>query len=125
MEARGGVIGPAQDVEHLHQVVRRLVRRDLPDVEQVAAALVYLAPGQRRRQLGIGLVALGLHVDQQGHHRGAMEPQRLELGLVERGVGDGEAALRGETRQLCPPERDLVGDGGLPVAQQVGGVMLW
>ena len=49
-----------------------------------------------------------------------MVAERLQLGLVEGGVGDGEAALGGEAGQLRPAQRDLVGDGGLPVAQQVG-----
>ena len=48
------------------------------------------------------------------------KPSDVELGLVERRVGDGEAALRREARQLRPAQSDLVGDGGLPVAQQVG-----
>ena len=48
-------------------------------------------------------------------------PQHAQLGLVEGGVGDGEAALGRQARQLGGPERDLVGDGGLPVAQEIGG----
>ena len=70
MQPRGGVVDAPEDVEHLDEVVRRLVRRDLADVEQVGPALARLAPGQEPRQLRIGLVALGLHVDQQRHHGG-------------------------------------------------------
>ena len=120
MQARRRVVGAAEHVEHLHEVVGRLVRRDLPDVEQVAPALALLPSRQKARQLGIGLVALGVHVDQERDDGGALVAQRLQLGLVEGGVGDGEAALRGQARQLRPSERDLVGHGRLPVAQEGG-----
>ena len=46
--------------------------------------------------------------------------ERVELGLVEGRVGDGEAALGGEARQLRAAERDLVGHRRLPVAQEIG-----
>ena len=68
--------------------------------------------------VGIGLVALGVHVDQQRDHGGPLVAERLQLRLVEGGVGDGEAALGGEPGQLRAAERGLVGHRGLPVAQQ-------
>ena len=120
MQPGRGVVDAAEDVEHLDQVVRRLVRRDLPHVEQVGPALARLAPGQEPRQLRIGRVALGLHVDQQRHHGGPVVAQRVQLRLVEGGVGHGEAALGGQPGQLGAPQRDLVGHRGLPVAQQRG-----
>ena len=113
------VVDAAQDVEHLHQVVRCLVGRDLPHVEQVGPAVSLLSAGQRGGQLGVGLVALGVHVDQQRHHGGPAVAERLQLRLVERGVGDGEAALGGESGQLRASQRHLVGHRGLPVAQQL------
>ena len=120
MEPGRGVVGAAEDVEHLDEVVRGLVGRDLPHVEQVGPTLALLAAGQGGGQLGVGLVALGMHVDQQRDDGGAPVAERLQLRLVERGVGDREAALRRQAAQLRATERDLVGHGGLPVAQELG-----
>ena len=92
----------------------------LPDVQQIRAPVARLALAQQRRQGRVGLVALGRHVDEQRHHRRALVAQRVQLRLVEGGVRDGEAALPGEARQLRAPERGLVGDVRLPVAQQRG-----
>ena len=68
-----------QDVEHLDEVVRRLVGRNLPHVEQVGAALARFAPLQGGRELSVGLVALGVHVDQQRDDGGPFVAQGLEL----------------------------------------------
>ena len=118
VEARRRVVDAAQDVEHLDQVVRGLVRRDLPHVEQVGPALALLAARQGGRQLRVGLVALDVHVDQQRDDGGPLVAERLQLGLVEGGVRHGEAALRRQTGELRAPQRRLVGHRGLPVAQQ-------
>ena len=121
MQAGRRVVGAPEHVEHLDEIVRCLVRRDLPDVEQVRPAFALLAARQELEPVrAIGLVALGLHVDQQRDDGGPLVAQRAQLGLVEGGVGDGEAALGSEARQLGAAECDLVGHRGLPVAQEVG-----
>ena len=48
------VVGAPEHVEHLDEVVRRLVRRDLPDVEQVGPTLALFAGGQLRANSGSG-----------------------------------------------------------------------
>ena len=121
MQAGRRVVGPAEHVEHLDEVVRRLVRRDLPHVEQVAPRPRAPCGGARNcASCRIGLVALGLHVDQQRDDGRPLVPERVQFRLVEGGVGHGEAALRGQAGQLRAAQRGLVGHRRLPVAQQVG-----
>jgi hypothetical protein len=112
------VVGAPEDVEHLHQVVGRLVRRDLPHVQQVGPAFVVLAALQPLGQTPIGRVALRMHVDEERHDGSARIAERQELAFVETRVGHSEAALRRQTRQLFAAKRSLVRDSWLPVAQQ-------
>jgi len=63
------VVEAPVDRQHLDQVVRRLVRRDLADEEQVrtATGLVVAQAGEKGR---VRWLAGGRHVDQQRHHVG-------------------------------------------------------